>query len=41
MEINVFMSNVDQVSEIIEHSTFNRKQFVTNYAAHIPFPYVH
>ncbi len=24
MEINVFMSNVDQVSEIIEHCTFNK-----------------
>jgi hypothetical protein len=40
MEINV-MSSVDQVSEIIEHGTFNRELFVTNYVAHIPFSYIH
>jgi hypothetical protein len=41
MEINVFMNNVDQVNEIIEHCTFNKELFITNYVLHIPFPYIH
>ncbi len=41
MEINVFISNVDQDSEIIEHITFKRRLLVIEHVAHIPFTYLH
>jgi hypothetical protein len=40
-ETNVFMSNVPQCSEIIEHITFKKGLPVTKHVVHIPLTYLY
>jgi hypothetical protein len=40
-ETNVFMNNVDQGNEIIEHITFKKGLLVTKHVVHIPFIDLH
>jgi hypothetical protein len=41
MEIDVFMINVDQGNEIIEHIIFKKRLHVIEHVVHIPFTNIH